>query len=326
MYRVRDYLGNEYKSLKELTERYGMDYFKVRTRVLKGISTEQITEEFSKNGKILDTPYLSAIKQTTKTTPIPTHTCTDHLGNKYRFIKEMCRHYKIEYETYLSRRNKGWTVEEALTLPTGQRNSRLKHNCTTSGIPCVDYLGNTYNSYTEMCKAYGISNVLFAKRKSRGYTLEECLAPVHKQGDYPRAEVTKNNLLSEKHKDLYDMWDAEKNGCSIEDSTKLRVYSTYYWKCDKGHSFKNMVNSLLVRKKTSIGKKSLCPICNKELIRDGSYLGKKIMCIETGKVYNSFRKATEDTGVHHSQIMRYLNGEVKCPSKLKYTWRLINDD
>ena len=42
---------------------------------------------------------------------------TDHLGNSYKTISEMCHEYGIKSSTYLYRRRMGWNVEEALTVP-----------------------------------------------------------------------------------------------------------------------------------------------------------------------------------------------------------------
>ena len=42
---------------------------------------------------------------------------TDHLGNKYRSIKEMCEEYNIPYRTFMKRMNQyGWDLKAALTI------------------------------------------------------------------------------------------------------------------------------------------------------------------------------------------------------------------
>ena len=46
-----------------------------------------------------------------------------------------------------------------------------------------DHLGNTYNSYTAMCKAWGIPRNVFMYRLDLGHDLEYCLThPVRKKG------------------------------------------------------------------------------------------------------------------------------------------------
>ena len=53
-----------------------------------------------------------------KTVRFPKKKCTDHLGNEFPSIKEMCSHWGIQPETY-TRRIKVYhlSVEEALTRP-----------------------------------------------------------------------------------------------------------------------------------------------------------------------------------------------------------------
>ena len=243
----------------------------------------------------------------------------DHLGNIYKNKTEMCKAYGIPITTYRSRLANSWTLEEALTTPLKWRQKKEhspRKGTSWKGIPCVDHLGNSYNSYTEMCKAYGISNVLFAKRKSRGFTLEQCLTPAYVYKDHKITTLAKYKISS--NKDIYDMWDSEKNGYSIENHPNLNSTDNYYWKCNKGHSFYTKINSLIKKKNTQIEDISLCPICNYR-----KAFGKKVMCIETGKIYDSFREAGEDVEVPYSQIICYLNGKLKDPSKLKYTWKLV---
>jgi hypothetical protein len=40
----------------------------------------------------------------------------DHLGNEFNSTKEMSEHYNINYLTYMYRRNKGYSLKDALTL------------------------------------------------------------------------------------------------------------------------------------------------------------------------------------------------------------------
>ena len=41
--------------------------------------------------------------------------------------------------------------------------------------PIYDHLGNKFDSEKEMCKCWNINYNTYANRKSRGYTIEECL-------------------------------------------------------------------------------------------------------------------------------------------------------
>ncbi len=92
--------------------------------------------------------------------------CTDHLGNKYRNIKSMCRKYDIEPETYTRRITVyHMTVEKALTTP-------VKPN---GGLECRDHNGRLFKSRTSMCEYWNIDRKLFEYRISHGWSLEEAL-------------------------------------------------------------------------------------------------------------------------------------------------------
>ncbi len=92
--------------------------------------------------------------------------CQDHHGNNYPSIKDMCKAYNINPESF-TRRIKVYhmPLEEALTRP-------VKHN---GGIRCTDHNGQTYKSRTKMCEHYGVDRKLFEYRINNGYTLEEAL-------------------------------------------------------------------------------------------------------------------------------------------------------
>lgn len=110
--------------------------------------------------------------------------CTDHLGNSYESIKDMCKHYNIKESTYKSRLVSGFSQEAALTKEVYGRNSTVK-----------DHLGVEYGSYTQMCDAYGISRSLFWHRMHlNGMCIEKSLKPVRRQ--------VKSNLKNGKY--IYD--------------------------------------------------------------------------------------------------------------------------
>ena len=86
--------------------------------------------------------------------------CKDHLGKEYSSISAMCGAYGIHRNTFIFRRKKGMTLEQALA----GRSRTIK-----------DHLGNTYRDKTAMCKAYGLSTSAFNKRLKAGWSLEESL-------------------------------------------------------------------------------------------------------------------------------------------------------
>ena len=48
-----------------------------------------------------------------------------------------------------------------------------------NGTPCIDHLGNKFDSYTDMCFYHGVSIDIFYYRKNKlKLPLEKCLAPM----------------------------------------------------------------------------------------------------------------------------------------------------
>lgn len=105
---------------------------------------------------------------------------TDHMGNAYSSITEMCAVYHVKLSTYETRRNKGWSIQDCLE-GRDYRTPRKPDANTYTGKKCKDHTGKQYESIKAMCDAYGVYPATFCKRMSRGYTLEEALTkPVRK--------------------------------------------------------------------------------------------------------------------------------------------------
>ena len=94
-------------------------------------------------------------------------TCTDHLGNEFRSLKDMCGKYGLGAKLFCSRIKMGWTLEEALTTPIGESLHR--------GRRCCDHEGREFPSISAMAQAYGISLSLLERRLTKGMSLEESL-------------------------------------------------------------------------------------------------------------------------------------------------------
>lgn len=106
-----------------------------------------------------------------KNLPDSTIPVYDHNNNMYSSIREMCAYYKINHSTYLCRRKRGWTQEEALTIPCSVKNNRLNQTRY-----CVeDHKGNKFRNLTEMCNAYGLSKRTYTRRLELGYSKQEAL-------------------------------------------------------------------------------------------------------------------------------------------------------
>lgn len=137
---------------------------------------------------------------------------TDHVGNTFDTVYQLCAYYGVSESKYHSRLNNGWTLEEALTgirqkrkvvdhlgnvfnsksdmcqhygIPLARYEARIKSGQTkeeallgvtdSSTWTVEDHLGNKYLNTSQMCKHYGVRMDMFCQRKKRGWTLEEAL-------------------------------------------------------------------------------------------------------------------------------------------------------
>lgn len=113
---------------------------------------------------------------------------TDHLGNNFKSVSAMAKHYGISRPTYVSRINLGWTVEEALTVPILKEGGNYKPNNSLEGVE--DHLGNKFNNKVQMAKYWGISSAQLYSRLSSGMSLAEALTkPTTSRGKYKKREV-----------------------------------------------------------------------------------------------------------------------------------------
>lgn len=99
---------------------------------------------------------------------------TDHLGNHFKSVSAMTRHYGIPRPTYISRINSGWIMEEALTVPVLKDGSKYR-TCKSLG-DIEDHLGNKFNNNAQMACHWGISSSVFHRRVHvQGLSIEEAL-------------------------------------------------------------------------------------------------------------------------------------------------------
>lgn len=76
----------------------------------------------------------------------------------------------LKYSTYKNRVKRGWGKHRAMTTPLlPSHKSMLKES--------TDHKGRKFESVEKMIKFHGISKHTFYKRKKKGLSLEECLAP-----------------------------------------------------------------------------------------------------------------------------------------------------
>ena len=115
---------------------------------------------------------------------------TDHVGNEFETVFQLCAYYKVTETNYRSRLAKGWSQEEALT---GVRKEKQ----------VTDHLGNVFNSKADMCRHYEIRDALFDARIKAGKTVKEALLGVDEE-----SEFTVEDHLGNKYKNVSEMCSA----------------------------------------------------------------------------------------------------------------------
>ncbi len=85
--------------------------------------------------------------------------CTDHLGNAFDSIHDMCDHWNVDRLIYAKRRERDKTIEEALTMSKEVQ----------------DHLGNKFKSTSKMCRYWNVERATYNRRIKHGKSVEEAL-------------------------------------------------------------------------------------------------------------------------------------------------------
>lgn len=184
-----DYLGNVYKSESAMCRAHNVNRGTYRERISLGwTSKEALIGEKDPSREV----YVPSSK-----------TCTDHKGNKYHSIKEMCEKYGVNSSTFQTRLKAGYPLEAALTGVIFISGDKTINNTAqyieikdSRNRQSIDHLGKIYESETQMCLAYNISQATFRNRIDRlGWSLDDALTkPVH---NYVRDHLN-NSFVSAK--------------------------------------------------------------------------------------------------------------------------------
>jgi hypothetical protein len=132
--KCKDHLGNEYNSIKEMVEAYGLTYslFYARRFALGWTLEEALTIPKRANRRV-HPPKLTRIKSKAE--------FRDHNMVEYKSINDLADAYDIPVKVLEKRLSYGWILEDALMTPA---------NKTVN----MDHLGNEYPSFGAMCDAY----------------------------------------------------------------------------------------------------------------------------------------------------------------------------
>lgn len=148
-----DHTGKKFKSITEMCVYYNINAATFLTRIKNGCSLKDaLTRETNR------------------------HTVKDFNGKEFNSITDLCRYYNQSCDVVKHRISNSWTLREALLIPVEHKRIPRKYSC-------MDHLGNTYVSKSQMCREYGISRTLFNYRIKNGWSLEDALT-LHGGKDY----------------------------------------------------------------------------------------------------------------------------------------------
>lgn len=94
-HKAKDHLGQTFKSLREMCKAHGVTYDQFFYRLNQGRSIAECLD-----------PHIYRPRN---------KNAVDHLGNEFKSISEMCRHYGILKNTFSTRLSRGWSIKESLT-------------------------------------------------------------------------------------------------------------------------------------------------------------------------------------------------------------------
>ena len=138
-----EFEGEHYPTYKALSEATGVEYNTLISRIKVGYS------------------IYDAVKGTLDGKPMGIkRELIEFEGEYYPSYIAIARKYKVNEDTFKSRRTNGWTIHECIY---GKNEAKIK------------YEGVTYPSYMALAKAFGVNVTTFYARRRRGWTIPECI-------------------------------------------------------------------------------------------------------------------------------------------------------
>ncbi len=119
--------------------------------------------------------------------------------------------------------------------------------------------------------------------------------------------LTGFNDLAAKRPDVASEWNYEKNNGLLPSEVSYSSNKIVWWKCSKGHEWRTSINN-----RTS--KNSKCSICTK---------CRRIMCCETGKIFESITEAATVSGLTIDAIQHCCKGKSKTSGG--YHWKYVDE-
>lgn len=128
---------------------------------------------------------------------------------------------------------------------------------------------------------------------------------------YRQIAIEKSGTLADTNPNLAAAWDYEKNGNLTPSDITANSNGTYWFLCKScGASYKSWPKA----------KEPLCKDCMRKV--RGRKNGKKVVCVETGTVYETVRDAGMQVGKHPSSISHAISDGRTCAG---YHWQYLDE-
>ena len=126
---------------------------------------------------------------------------TDHRGQKFKNCEEMCDFWGVDLENYNCRvHSLKWTKERALTTPVKTR-TKIK-------LPTVDHRGQSFESFEQLARHYGMCPDTLKHRLKRGMSLEQALTTPARRGQHVQCKDHLGNVYYT-FTDMCNFWGAK---------------------------------------------------------------------------------------------------------------------
>ena len=126
----KDHLGNEYPTTRAMCEAWNIDYDLYLARLRNGFSVQKALEKLTPRDK--DAALYNGL--------------VDINGVEYKTLTAMCQAWGISVKCFVGRIERGWSFEEALSIPADTSNPVKRHSRVS------DHVGNKFTSVNAMCK------------------------------------------------------------------------------------------------------------------------------------------------------------------------------
>lgn len=149
----KDHLGNEYPTTRAMCEAWNIDYDLYLARLRNGFSVQKALEKLTPRDK--DAALYNGL--------------VDINGVEYKTLTAMCQAWGISVKCFVGRIERGWSFEEALSIPADTSNPVKRHSRVS------DHVGNKFTSVNAMCKHWGVNLGTYKYRVKHGLSVEEAL-------------------------------------------------------------------------------------------------------------------------------------------------------